>query len=120
MWGRPPGRPRMLQGISGEEARRESLPRRIPHGALISATSFGLRRTSVGMPPPSEKDAPPNRGTIGAQRSDRLWLSAEQLHDHDNEPSWKAPAEKHGLSTAALIVSLAIVFLIMLRVTAVI
>ena len=77
----------------------------------------------MGTPPPSEKDSHPNRGTIGTQRSDRLWLSAEQLHDHDNEPSWKAPAEKRGLSNAALIaiiVGLAIVLLILFRVTGVI
>jgi hypothetical protein len=35
-----------------------------------------------------------NRGTLGAQQSIRMNLSASQLHDHENEPSWKAPREK--------------------------
>jgi hypothetical protein len=48
----------------------------------------------MGTPPPTEKDAHPNRGTLGTQRSDRMWLSAEQLHDHENESSWKAPRQK--------------------------
>ena len=77
----------------------------------------------MGTPPPSEKDSHPNRGTIGPQRSDRLWLSAEQLHDHESEPSWKAPREKRSLSTAALIaiiVLVAVVALIALRVAGVI
>ena len=34
------------------------------------------------------------RGTLGAQWSTRMNLSASQLHDHENEPSWKAPREK--------------------------
>ena len=34
------------------------------------------------------------RGTPGAQQSIRMNLSAAQLHDHENEPSWKAPREK--------------------------
>jgi hypothetical protein len=77
----------------------------------------------MGTPPPSEKDAHPNRGTLGPQRSERLWLSAEQLHDHESEPSWKAPREKRGISNAALIaiiVVLAVVALIALRVAGVI
>jgi hypothetical protein len=54
---------------------------------------------------------------------DHLFLSAEQLHDHDNERSWKAPREKRGLSNAALIaiiVVLAVVILIALRVAGVV
>jgi len=35
-----------------------------------------------------------NRGTLGAQQSIRMNLSASQLHDHENEPSWKAPRQK--------------------------
>lgn len=34
------------------------------------------------------------RGTLGAQQSTRMNLSAAQLHDHENEPSWKAPRQK--------------------------
>jgi hypothetical protein len=77
----------------------------------------------MGTPPPTEKDAHPNRGTLGTQRSDRMWLSAEQLHDHEDQPSWRAPHEKRGLSNAALIaiiVILAVVALIALRVAGVI
>jgi hypothetical protein len=54
---------------------------------------------------------------------DHLYLSADQLHDHEDEPSWRAPREKHGISNAALIaiiVLVAVVTLIALRVTAVI
>ena len=58
----------------------------------------------MGTPPPTEKDAHPNRGTLGTQRSDRMWLSAEQLHDHEDEPRRRAPREKrHGWSTQRII-----------------
>jgi hypothetical protein len=58
----------------------------------------------VGTPPPSEKDAHPNRGTLGTQRSDRMWPSAEQLHDHEDQPSWKAPkSQKPRFGTRRLI-----------------
>ena len=62
------------------------------------------------------------RGTLGAQQSIRMNLSASQLHDHENEPSWKAPREKRGISNAALIaiiVVLAVVLLIALRIAGV-
>jgi hypothetical protein len=49
----------------------------------------------VGTPPPPEKDSHPNRGTLGQQRTDRMWLSADQLGDDDGKPSWKAPKEKN-------------------------
>ncbi len=80
----------------------------------------------MGTPPPSEKDSHPNRGTLGQPPmggGDHLYLSADQLHDHEDEPSWKAPREKRGLSNAALIaiiVLVAVVTLIALRVTGVI
>ena len=49
----------------------------------------------MGTPPPPEKDAHPNRGTLGTSgRSDRMFLAADQLHDQEDEPSWKAPREK--------------------------
>ena len=63
------------------------------------------------------------RGTLGAPQSITMNLSASQLHDHENEPSWKAPREKRSLSTAALIaiiVLVAVVALIALRVAGVI
>jgi len=50
----------------------------------------------------------------------RPQLSAEQLCGDNDSPSWKAPAEKRGLSTAAIIVIVAVVVLIALRVTGVI
>jgi len=50
----------------------------------------------------------------------RPQLSAEQLRGDNDSPSWKAPAEKRGLSTAAIIVIVAVVVLIALRVTGVI
>ena len=80
----------------------------------------------MGTPPPSEKDSHPNRGTLGQPPmggGDHLYLSAEQLHDHEDEPSWKAPHEKRSLSNAsviAIIVVLAVVALIALRVAGVI
>jgi hypothetical protein len=54
---------------------------------------------------------------------DHLYLSAEQLHDHDGEPSWKAPREERRISNAALIaiiVLVAVVLLIVLRVAGVV
>lgn len=54
---------------------------------------------------PDERISHPNRGTLGQPfpGSQRLNLSASQLHDHENEPSWKAPPQRGGLSAAALI-----------------
>jgi hypothetical protein len=49
----------------------------------------------VGTPPLPEKDSHPNRGTLGQQRTDRMWLSADQLADDESKPSWKAPKEKN-------------------------
>jgi hypothetical protein len=49
------------------------------------------------------------RGTLGAQQSTRMNLSASQLHDHGSEPSWKAPHEKRGLSIAAIITLVTVV-----------
>ena len=54
---------------------------------------------------PDERIAHPNRGTLGQPPfggGDHLYLSATQLHDHENDPSWKAPREG-GMSTAAWI-----------------
>jgi len=48
----------------------------------------------VGTPPPPEKDSHPNRGTLGVQRTDRMWLSADQLADDESKPSWRAPKRK--------------------------
>jgi hypothetical protein len=67
----------------------------------------------VGTPPPPEKDAHPNRGTLGVQRTDRMWLSAEQLHDHENEPSWKAAEEPKPRYGPARIATIAILLVIL-------
>ena len=64
------------------------------------------------------------RGTLGSQQSIRMNLSASQLHDHENEPSWKAPRQKpQRWSTTRLItvvVVAAVVLLILLRVAGII
>ena len=66
----------------------------------------------------------PVGGTLGGgYAGTKLNLSAAQLHDHESEPSWKAPREKRGISNAALIaiiVVLLIVVLVLLRVAGVI
>ncbi|HEY5387251.1 MAG TPA: hypothetical protein VIL79_05045 [Thermoleophilia bacterium] len=46
------------------------------------------------------------RGTLGAQQSIRMNLSASQLHDHENEPSWKAPHEKSGRWSTSRVITL--------------
>jgi hypothetical protein len=71
----------------------------------------------MGTPPPSEKDSHPNRGTLGQPPmggGDHLYLSAEQLHDHESEPSWKAPREKRGISNAALIAIIVVLLIVVL------
>jgi len=67
----------------------------------------------VGTPPPSEKNAHPNRGTLGTQRSDRMWLSADQLHDNEDEPSWKAPREKPARWSTTRIITLIVLLAIL-------
>ncbi|MCX6364440.1 MAG: hypothetical protein NTW58_09800 [Actinobacteria bacterium] len=80
----------------------------------------------MGTPAPPEKDSHPNRGTLGQPPmggGDHLYLSADQLQDHDGKPSWKAPREKRSLTNASLIVIIllvAAVTLIALRVAGVI
>jgi hypothetical protein len=68
----------------------------------------------VGTPPPPEKDSHPNRGTLGVQRTDRMWLSADQLADDESKPSWRAPKRK-GTSrfTPARIGTIAILLIIL-------
>lgn len=93
---------------------------------MVLGTSSELSRAAVGTPPPPEKDSHPNRGTLGQPPmggGDHLYLSADQLHDQDDRPSWKAPKEKRGISACALIaiiVVLAVLLLIALRVADVI
>jgi len=52
---------------------------------------------------PGERYSHPNRGTLGEAYpgTQRLNLSAEQLHDHENEPSWAPP--RQGLGTGSWI-----------------
>jgi hypothetical protein len=62
------------------------------------------------------------RGTLGAQQSVRMNLSAAQMHDHEQDPSWQAPREKR-MSTGAgvaLIIVAGIVVLVVLRIIGVI
>ncbi len=54
-----------------------------------------------------------NRGTLGAQQSIRMNLSAAQLHDHENEPSWKAPREKGARWSTQRIVTLVVLLAIL-------
>lgn len=81
---------------------------------------------------PSEKkvDGRPFDGGVGptAQATEgvpigRPQLSATQLHGDATTPSWKAPREKRGISTAvliAIIVVVAIALIVLLRATGVI
>ncbi|HTX68308.1 MAG TPA: hypothetical protein VMH50_04070 [Thermoleophilia bacterium] len=81
-----------------------------PHGA--GATTGGT--PTNGTPPPPEKDSHSNRGTLGTGgRSDRTFLAADQLHDHENEPSWKAPSERSSRWSTQRIVTLVILLAIL-------
>lgn len=62
---------------------------------------------------------PAAQAAIGAPIG-RPQLSAGQLHGDNDSASWKAPAEKRGLSTAALIAIMAVVVLMALRVAGVV
>jgi len=67
-----------------------------------------------GTPPPPEKDSHPNRGTLGSPpMGARAQLSAQQLHDHENEPSWKAAREPGSRWSAQRIIVLVILLLIL-------
>jgi hypothetical protein len=66
-----------------------------------------------------ERYSHPNRGTLGQTYpgTQRLNLSAEQLHDHENDPSWKGPSEGRRPSTGAIIaivVAIVVVALVVL------
>ena len=56
------------------------------------------------------------RGTLGAQQSTRMNLSATQLHDHENEPSWKAPHEKQARWSTRRIIT----FIVLLAILAIV
>lgn len=53
------------------------------------------------------------RGTLGAQQSIRMNLSAAQLHDHENEPSWKAPHEKQARWSTTRIITMIVLLAIL-------
>ena len=53
------------------------------------------------------------RGTLGAQQSIRMNLSAAQLHDHENEPSWKAPRERSARWSTTRIITLIVLLAIL-------
>ena len=70
----------------------------------------------MGTPPPSEKDSHPNRGTLGQPPmggGDHLYLSADQLHDYGDQPSWKAPREKRGRWSTQRIITLIVLLAIL-------
>lgn len=63
-----------------------------------------------GTPPPDEKDAHVNRGTLGQPPmggGDHLYLSASQLHEKREGPSWKAPRPAKARWTARRVLTLA-------------
>lgn len=69
-----------------------------------------------GTPPPPEKESHPNRGTLGQPPmggGDHLYLSAEQLHERDDGPSWKAPRPARGRWSTQRIITLAILLAIL-------
>jgi hypothetical protein len=67
-----------------------------------------------GTPPPPEKDSHTNRGTLGQPpMGGRTQLSAQQLHDHENEPSWKAPNAHRAPWSAQRVIVLVILLLIL-------
>lgn len=69
-----------------------------------------------GTPPPPEKDSHPNRGTLGQPPfggGDHLYLSAQQLHDHESEPSWKAPREPRARWSTRRVVTLVVLLAIL-------
>lgn len=53
------------------------------------------------------------RGTLGAQQSIRMNLSAAQLHDHESEPSWKAPREKTARGNTKRIITIVVLLAIL-------
>jgi hypothetical protein len=62
-------------------------------------------------------DESPGRGTLGQPPmggGDRLYLSAHQINERGQGPSWKAPAEKRGFSTGALIALLVVMVIVLL------
>jgi len=59
----------------------------------------------------------PGRGTLGSPPmpgGERLYLSANQINERGDGASWKAPAEKRGLSTGALIALLVVLVIVLL------
>jgi hypothetical protein len=67
---------------------------------------------------PDERIAHPNRGTLGQPPmggGDHLYLSAQQLHDHEDEPSWRPP--RQGLGTGswiAIVIAAGVAVLVLL------
>jgi hypothetical protein len=66
--------------------------------------------------PPDEKDSHPNRGTLGQPPmggGDRLYLSAEQLHEKGDGPSWRAPRPPRAMWSGRRIVTLVILLAVL-------
>jgi hypothetical protein len=70
-----------------------------------------------GQPDEMPIEQSPGRGTLGQPPmggGDRLYLSASQINERGEGASWKAPAEKRGLSTGALIALLVVLVIVLL------
>jgi hypothetical protein len=66
--------------------------------------------------PPDERDSHPNRGTLGQPPmggDQRLHLSAQQLHEQGDGPSWKAPRPPRARWSRQRIVTLVILLAIL-------
>ncbi len=70
----------------------------------------------TGTPPPDEKDSHPNRGTLGQPPmggGDHLYLSADQLHEKGDGPSWKAPRPPRARWSTQRIITLVILLAVL-------
>ena len=66
--------------------------------------------------PPDEKDSHPNRGTLGQPPmggGDHLYLSAVQLHERGNGPSWRPPRPPRARWNSRRIVTIVILLAVL-------
>jgi hypothetical protein len=76
-----------------------------------------MNEEKPGQPDEMPIEESPGRGTLGQPPmggGDRLYLSAHQINDRGEGASWKAPAEKRGISTGALIALLVVLVIVLL------
>jgi len=76
-----------------------------------------MNEEKPGRPDEMPIDQSPARGTLGQPPmggGDRLYLSAHQINERGEGASWKAPAEKRGISTGALIALLVVLVIVLL------